>query len=129
MSTFRIITSILALVGIGFFAGFYTHREITTDKIKRVANTCKKRGFQDYLYTSIKADSLQIKEIGPIVDPFADDMSALIGDQRAQRMELLDSLHVSLKDHLEPWQDAGFERFTARFARKKSRTARNKDHD
>lgn len=115
MRTFKIIAAVLSLVGIGFVAGFFTHRYVAVKQIHRVAEMRFASGFEGHLYHIIEASPEQQEQLHPIVHRYAGLISANHIESRARRRTLIDSMHQEIKPLLSAEQLRKLDDFSRRF--------------
>lgn len=99
----------IALVGIGFTAGFYTHRYATKKRVERIRDLVRKEGFAQQLFRFIEATPEQQEKLTPIVEPRAKEIHELFLNFRQERTELMDSLEQEIQPLLT---DEQVERLT-----------------
>ncbi|MCB9263840.1 MAG: hypothetical protein H6558_02310 [Lewinellaceae bacterium] len=130
MRTFKIIAAVFSLVGIGFIAGFFTHRYVALQQIHKVAEMRLPPGFEEHLYHIIGADSEQQKQLHPIVHSYAGRISEVHTDFRARRKALIDSMHQEIKPLLTEEQVQKLDDFSRHFRErtKKRRPPEEKNH-
>ena len=130
MKVLKIIALVSSLVGIGFVAGFFTHRYIAVQHIGRVAQMRFPPGFEEHLYRIIDADAELQKKLHPIVHHYAGKISSNHIESRGRRKALVDSMHQEIKPLLTDEQIQKLEEFTRRFRAhgKKRKHQREKNH-
>ena len=131
MRTLKIVAAVLSLIGVGFMAGFFTHRYVTVQEIHRVAEMRFAPGFEEQLYHIIDADAAQQQQLHPIVHRYAGLIAESHIEFRAQRKTLVDSMHQEIKPLLSEAQIQKLDRFSRRFKEhmEKRRAPREKNHD
>lgn len=125
MKTLKIVLFVTSLLGVGFVAGFFTHRYVVNKKIEKVAEMRFARGFQMRLFERIDADEAQKEKLAPIVKKYAQQMAKESKDSRLRRKEIIDSLYMEMKPLMTDEQIAELEAFSRRF-REKERDRRDK---
>ncbi len=115
MKTLKIVLFVTSLLGVGFVAGFYTHRYVVHKKIERVAELRFAKGFQMRLFERIEADEQQRSKLSPIVEKYAQQMAKESKDSRQRRRELMDSLYKEIKPLMTQEQITELEDFSRRF--------------
>ncbi|MCB9298665.1 MAG: hypothetical protein H6559_36950 [Lewinellaceae bacterium] len=130
MRNLKIIAAVLSLAGIGFVAGFFTHRYVAVRQIHRVAEMRFPPGFEEHLYHIIDADAAQQRQLHPIVHRYAGLISENHIESRARRKALVDSMHQEIKPLLTEEQIEKLDDFSRRFRdhMKKRRHPREKKH-
>ena len=111
----KTILAMLALVGIGFVAGFYTHRAASKKVIHKVATLREAPGFEAHLYSVIKPTEEQKEKIGPIVSVYAKKIATIHKETRNNRHMMMDSMHAAIKPYLEEEQIERMQKFNKRF--------------
>jgi hypothetical protein len=111
----KTILAMLALVGIGFVAGFYTHRAASKKVIHKVAKLREAPGFEAHFYRILKPDAEQKEQIAPIVSAYAKKVAAIHDATRKNKHMLMDSMHAAIKPYLEEEQIERMEKFSRRF--------------
>ena len=111
----KVILAVIGLLTIGFAGGFLTHRSLTVDKIKKVRELGKPRGFQDGLFRLIEASETQRKQIEPIVREYGKRMGDLQKECGQERRVMMDSMHAEMQPFLNPDQIEKLEDFSKRF--------------
>ncbi|MCO6491830.1 MAG: hypothetical protein J5I98_25670 [Phaeodactylibacter sp.] len=130
MRNLKIITAVFSLVGIGFVAGFFTHRYVAVQQIHRVAEMRFASGFEGHLYRIIDADAEQQSRLHPIVQRYAGQIAENHIAARARRRILVDSMHLEIKPLLSPEQVQKLDDFSRRFhEHKKKKDKKKKDKD
>ena len=131
MKTLKIIAAVLSLIGIGFVAGFFTHRYVAVQQIHRVAEMRFAPGFEEHLYHIVDADAKQQKQLHPIVHRYAGLIAENHIESRAKRKTLIDSMHQEIKPLLSAEQALKLDEFSRHFREqmKKRRPPREKKHD
>ena len=115
METLKTILAIIGLILIGFFAGFFTHREMTMDRIQQIAAMTRGPGFQEQLLDKLEATTQQRQELDPIVQDYGKRLTTLHRESREQRKVVIDSLYNAIRPHLTPQQTVKLEQFSRRF--------------
>ena len=115
MDAFKTILAVIGLVLIGFFAGFFTHRQMTVKRIEKIADMARGPGFQRQLLDNLNVTAEQRKKLDPVVRDFGRRMAELHRDSREKRRAVIDSLHNTIKPHLTPEQTEKLEKFSRRF--------------
>lgn len=105
----------LALVAIGFLAGFATHRTVVASKIKRVAALKSAEGFEAQLMNRINLDEAQKMQVKPIIEKYADKISRASQEARQLRKMMVDSMHSEMKPFLNSEQIEQLDNFSRRF--------------
>jgi hypothetical protein len=126
MKTLKIVLFVTSLLGVGFVAGFYTHRFVVHKKIERVAELRFAKGFQMHLFDRIGVDEEKKTQLAPIVEKYAQQMGKESRDSRQRRREIMDSLYKEIKPLMSDEQIARLEEFSRRF-RQKEKDRREKD--
>ncbi len=131
MRNFKIIAAVLSLIGIGFVAGFFTHRYVAVRQIHQVAEMRFAPGFEEHLYHIIEAGPEQQQELHPIVHRYAGLIAESHIESRARRKALIDSMHQEIKPLLSTEQIQKLDEFSKRFRerREKRRPPREKKRD
>lgn len=131
MRTLKIVAAVLSLIGIGFVAGFFTHRYVAVQELHRVAEMRFAPGFEEHLYHIIEAGPEQQQQLHPIVHRYAGLISENHIESRARRKALVDSMHQEIKPLLSEEQIEKLDQFSRRFRgrTKKIRPPREKKHE
>ncbi|MCO6478188.1 MAG: hypothetical protein J5I94_16270 [Phaeodactylibacter sp.] len=115
MRNFKIIAAVLSLIGIGFVAGFFTHRYVAVREIHQVAEMRFAPGFEEHLYHIIEAGPEQQQQLHPIVQRYAGLIAENHIESRARRKTLIDSMHQEIKPLLSAGQLQKLDDFSRRF--------------
>ncbi len=107
-----------SLLGVGFLAGFFTHRYVVGKKIEKVAEMRFAMGFSRNLFERINADEEQKSKMAPVVDKYAQQMAKISRDSREKRKELIDSLYKEIRPFMTQKQIEEMEAFSRRFRHK-----------
>ena len=121
--------AIIGLVLIGFLIGFFTNRYMTMQRIHTLSKLRKAQGFQQHLLKVIDASESQKAELKPIIQDFSGKMDQIHQEFRSKRHEIMDSLNVAIKGHLDPEQIDRFETFTRRFRGRSLRKQRSQNRN
>lgn len=105
----------LSLVAIGFLAGFLTHRNLASSKIKKVAALKSARGFEQQLMNRINLDESQKVQVEPIIQKYAEKISRASQEARQLRKTMVDSMHNEMKPFLNATQIEQLNHFSQRF--------------
>ncbi len=105
----------VGLILIGFFTGFFTHRQMTINRIEKIADMTRGPGFNRQLLDKLEVTSDQRVLLEPIVQDYGKRLGALHRESRQHRKEVIDSLHAALKPHLTPEQTKRLNSFSKRF--------------
>lgn len=129
MRNLKIIAAVLSLVGIGFVAGFFTHRYVAVQQIHRVAEMRFASGFEEHLYRVIEADAEQQSRLHPIVQRYAGQIAENHIAARNRRRILIDSMHKDITPLLSVEQIQRLDDFSRRFNEydKKKKDKKKKD--
>lgn len=129
MRNLKIIAAVLSLVGIGFVAGFFTHRYVAVQQIHRVAEMRFASGFEEHLYRVIEADAEQQSRLHPIVQRYAGQIAENHIAARTRRRILIDSMHKDITPLLSVEQIQRLDDFSRRFNEydKKKKDKKKKD--
>lgn len=129
MRNLKIIAAVLSLVGIGFVAGFFTHRYVAVRQIHRVAEMRFASGFEDHLFRVIGASAEQQQQLHPIVHRYAGQIAENHIAARTRRRILIDSMHQDIKPLLSVEQIQRLDDFSRRFHEhnKKKKDKKKKD--
>jgi hypothetical protein len=115
MKAYKIITAALLLIAIGFTAGFYTHRHLSVQRIKKVASMRSAYGFEETLFRLIQPTEEQAAQMRPIVEGYAEQIAENSRQSRQRQRALVDSMRQEIKPFLSPEQGERLERFSHRF--------------
>ncbi len=105
----------IGLILIGFFVGFFTHRQLTVNRKKQIVELRKGPVIQRHLLVKIDLSSQQKEQIQPIVQEFAQRMDAIHRESRSQRRAATDSLQASIKKFLTSEQIQKLEDISRHF--------------
>jgi hypothetical protein len=124
MKALKIILAITALIGIGFTAGFLTHRMATKKHVEKIRDFGRRDGFGPQLYSVLDVTEDQKAQIAPMVEKRGKEMQLLLQDFRKNRTALMDSLQQEIEPHLTAEQLEKFQRFRKRMRSKHKKNGR-----
>jgi uncharacterized protein HemX len=115
MKAYKIIIAALLLIAIGFTAGFYTHRQLSVQRIKKVAAMRSAYGFEENLFRLIQPTEEQAAQLRPIVEGYAEQIAENSRQSRQRQKALVDSMRQEIRPFLTEEQGQQLERFSHRF--------------
>lgn len=115
MKNVKIILAVISLIGIGFVAGFYTHRYAAVKKVHKIREAVGPRGFERQLFKQLEVDQRQKEQLQPIVQSYGEKIGAIFRESRRARRSLVDSMHAEMKPILTEAQYEKLESFSRRF--------------
>lgn len=133
METAKTILAMVGLVLIGFVAGFFLQKQMTTQHFKRIKNMGTPQGLQEELFEYIQADEAQIKVLRPRIQPHIEHLKNAHYIFRKDRAIAIDSLKSAINPEITAKQQKKLERFTKRlenrFRKKKGFKGKKKKKD
>ena len=111
----KTILAMIGLVLIGFFAGFFTHQQMTMKRVKTIASIGLKDGFKKHLYHVISPTEEQRNTLDPIVSRYGEKISEIHRKSREERKNTIEQMHGEIKEHLNEEQIEKLKRFSKRF--------------
>lgn len=108
-----VIAALLLLAG--FAVGWVAHRGIVRQKMQRVAELRKARGFSDHFFEHIAATPEQVAQLSDPVGRYGQQMDELYSAFSQERRSLMDSLAAEVGHLLTEEQQSRLERFSRRF--------------
>lgn len=124
----KTILAMIGLVLIGFFAGFFTHQQMTVNRFKKIASFGMKEGFKRHLYRVIEATEEQQQILDPIVEDHATKIGAIHQKGRQEHQKEIAELHNRLEPHLNDEQIKRLKKFSRRFRRNRRGKSNEGDH-
>ena len=127
-SNLKSILAVLALVLIGYFAGFHHHRYVVQHRLNRIAQlrTEPGSGMEQRLFDVIKATPEQEEKITPILQKRKKELHQTNLEIRERRKPILDSMRAEIEVLLTPEQIDEFDQFMKRLHRPFSRKGKKR---
>lgn len=122
MKRIKGLITIIGLLALGFIGGFFTHRQVTIQQVKKVREIGQAPGFQRHLLQYLEPDTEQQEQLEPIISRYAQQMGEQWREHRAERKTLVDAMHEEIKPLLTDEQLQKLDDFSKRF-----RTRRDKN--
>lgn len=126
------IISILALLLIGFVAGFFTNRYLAKQIVQDVANRRHPKAMKQRLYRILELEESQKVTLEPIMQQHFEEMAAFGREHRMKREAMNKKFNEQIIPELTLEQKEKFEEFQKRFKRTfggKKKHRREKGHD
>jgi dsDNA-binding SOS-regulon protein len=108
------IFSIIALLTIGFLAGFTTHRHLTVQATERIAVLRLAKGMENRLYKTLQLDEEQKENLVPIISKHFEEVAQINRAHRANRIKMLATLKSKISPFLNEKQKEKLEKFSNR---------------
>ncbi|TXB64463.1 hypothetical protein [Phaeodactylibacter luteus] len=123
MRKLHLLMFALLLLLAGFAAGWVAHRGIVRQKMQRVAELRKARGFADHFFEHIGATPEQFEQLSGTVGRYGQEMDGLYSAFNQERRSLMDSLTAEVSHLLTEEQQSRLERFSRRFQKRRRHKA------
>lgn len=114
MKNIKGIITIIGLLALGFVGGFFTHRQVTIQKVQKVREIGQARGFQRHLLDFLEPTAEQRAELQPIIERYADQMGEQWKAHRQERRALVEAMHQEIKPLLTESQIERLDEFSRR---------------
>ncbi len=115
------IISIIALLIIGFVAGFITHRYLTIKAAQKIAVLRKAKGMENRLYEVLALDTLQKEQLSPIFQKHFAALAQLNKLHQEKRAIAIEELKAAITPNLNERQKKRFDKFSKRLKRNHNR--------
>ena len=125
----KTIFSIIALVTIGFLAGYHTHRYTVRTHLNKIAKERISPGLQERMIHALELDEAQKEKVTPILENYGKQLIQLRREEVAKRKPLLDSLQVELSKSLRPDQMERLDRMMHRMKRMRENGRKKKGRE
>lgn len=123
MTNIKGILTIIGLLAIGFTAGFFTHRQVTVQQIKKVREIGQAPGFERHLLRFLAPPPEQRQQLEPIIQRYARQMGDQRREHRQELKTLVESMHREIKPLLTPEQVKKLDEFSRRVRGRRDRNA------
>jgi len=123
------IISIIALLFIGFVAGFFTNRYLTVKTAHKIAELRKAKGMENRLYEVLALDTKQKEQLAPIIQSHFEELTQLNKMHQEKRITVIKGLKEAINPSLTDVQKKRFDRFSKklkRFQRKRKKMQNGK---
>lgn len=115
MKNIKGIFTIIGLLALGFAGGFFTHRQVTVQRVEKVREIGQAPGFQRHLLTYLEPDADQKEKLEPIIRRYAQQIGSQIKKHRQDRKVVVDAMHEEIKPFLTTEQLQKLDDFSKRF--------------
>ncbi len=115
--SWKLFASMIALVLIGFVAGFYTNRYMTKQTVRKIAVLRQAKGMEDRLYKILRLDDAQKAKLEPVIKKHFENLEQINKENRSKRVKMADTLKAILAPDLTETQYKGLNRYIERLKR------------
>ena len=98
--TIKTILSIVAILLIGYLAGYHSHRYTVKNRLKQIARERIEPGFSERLLQTLQIEEPRKGEIEPILRTYGSQLISLRRHYHAEAKPVMDSLRIRLQDKL-----------------------------
>ncbi len=120
------IISIIALLGIGFIAGFFTNRHLTVKKANKIAALRKVKGLENRLYETLELAPEQKEQLAPIIKKHLEVLAQLNKTHQEKRVATINELKEAIVPSLNEVQKRRLDKFSKRLKRFQRGRKKNK---
>ncbi len=113
----KTVLSIIALLAIGFLAGYQSHRYVVRNHLNKIARERISPGLQERMIQALQLDETQLPEVTPILEDFGKRLIQMRRDEVERRKPLLDSMEIALSEKLRPDQQEHLDQMMKRMKR------------
>ena len=120
------IISIIALLGIGFIAGFFTNRHLTVKTANKIAALRKAKGLENRLYEILVLEPEQKEQLAPIIKKHFEVLTELNKTHQEKRIATINELKEAIVPSLNDIQKQQLDKFSKKLKRFQHRRKKNK---
>ena len=124
MRNIKGILTVIGLLALGFIGGFFTHRQVTIQRVEKIREIGQPRGFQRHLLDFIEPDAAQREQLEPIIRRYAGRMGEQWKTHRQERRALVDAMHEEIKPLLSEEQLKKLDEFSRRVRGRRDRNGK-----
>jgi len=122
------IISIIALLVIGFVAGFFTNRYLTVKTANKIAALRKAKGMENRLYEILDLEAEQKEQLAPIIKKHFEVLMQINKTHQEKRIAAINELKIAINPSLNEIQKEQLDKFSKKLKRfnRKRRNGENK---
>jgi hypothetical protein len=126
----KTLFAILGLLLIGFIGGFFAHRMLMEQQIRKLSGKRTARGVEHIFLKTLQPEEEQKATLEPLLEKYAFRLSEISQIYHQQRQEVYDSLKMEVRPLLTSDQQERFDEMIDRlkYRRFKKRKGENKNH-
>lgn len=121
MKNTKVVLTVVGLLLLGFLGGFFTHRQITVQRVQAVREITQPRGFERHLLHFLEPTAAQREQLDPIIRQYAEKMGAQMRLHRQERQAIIEELHEEIRPLLTDEQIEKLDDFSRRFRDRRER--------
>lgn len=130
-NTVKTILAMIALVLIGFIAGFYTHRYMMKSHLDDLKKYRPSKGLNERILNQLAQDETEKTTLQPVIDKYVTQIVDIHKESRAKREPILEALKGELNPLLDDAQKEKLDRIIKRMKRgrfKKKKKGMKREH-
>lgn len=123
----KTLLAILGLLLIGFIGGFFAHRILVEQQIRKLSGKRTARGIEHIFQKTIRPEEEQTATLEPLLEKYALRLSEISQVYHQQRLEVYDSLNIEVRPLLTPDQQERFDEMIDRLKYRRFRKKKGED--